>query len=194
MLDGRENDPAIRAALELGERVLWHSRPGAVRLVLSVAPRLARDMVFLLVIGFACYAGWRETATVPRLLLVALVLFIVWLLIRNLREATAASVSHYLITDRRIVLLTPRADPKCVVILPRAPTDVAERHRSRWIDGQPLVDRIAGGRATICIRYEHYRPRSINYPQMVYRSNVVRLYAVTDSVRAIDLIGRLGRR
>lgn len=181
-----------RAVLDPGERVLWQSSPGAGRLFLSVLPLLLRDIAFLLVLGFALYAGGAEAGLASRALCVALIALFGWLLVRHLRAAFAAGVSHYLITDSRIVLIMPRSNPAPFVILRRMPMDADERHRSRWLKGTPSIGRNTRGRATIRLPYEHYRQRSKSYPDMAYRTDTVRLHAVTDPDRAVALIGQSG--
>lgn len=191
---GVMSDQAVRAVLEPGERIRWHGQPGAGRLFLSVVPALIRDVVFLTVLGFGFYAGWGARLTPYYLIAIATYVFLVWLLFRNVREGTAAGVSHYLVTDRRIILLTPRASPKLFVLLPRLPKDWAERRRTAWLDGRPVVGRIAGGRATIRLRYEAWMSKSINnYPEKAYRSRTIRMYGVTQPDRAIAAIAQLRR-
>ena len=189
-----EDEPTVRDALQPGETVLWHSQPGAGRLFLSVVPRLLRDTVFLTLLVFAIYAGWHQTTAPAQLLCAALVLFLCWLLIRNLHEGAAARVSHYLITDRRLILLTPRAAPKRFVILARMPKDVAERHRANWFKDVPISGQVSGGRATIRVRYEAWMSRSTqNYPEKAYRTRTICLYAVADPERAVEAITRIRR-
>ena len=188
-------ETATRAGLLPDERVLWHSRPGAGRLFLSVVPRLIRDVVFLSVIGFSLYAGgWQEATPTSRIACALLVPFLVWLLFINLREGTGARVSHYLLTDRRLILMTPRAWSPRFTVLPRKPSDIEKAHHSFWFDGEPQRGSITNGRATIRVRYEGYMAKStVNYPEKAYRSRTLRLYAVDDPDQAIAMIVQIRR-
>jgi hypothetical protein len=195
MPGGIDSDAAIRAVLAPSEQVLWHSHPGAGRLFVSVVPRLLRNIVFLAVTAFAIYAGWQETQMPARVLCVLIALLLIYLSIAALREGIAAGVSHYLVTDRRIIRLTPRAGQKLFVILPRVRGDMEKRHSSNCLSGTPTIGRIGAGRATIAIPYDEWRSRSINnYPDKVYRTRTVRMYAVAEPARAVEAIAQMRRR
>ncbi len=192
MIAGIDTDAAIRAGLLPDERVLWHSCPGAGRLFLSVVPRLVRDLIFLSVIAFGIYAGgWREADTTARVIIALVVVILIWSLASALREGTSARSTHYLVTDRRILLLAPRG--WSFVILPWMPKDVAERHRLAWLDGAPEHGPVHDGRGTLRIRYQAWMQRSRNYPDMVYRSRMIRLYAVIDPDKAVEMIAQIRR-
>ena len=190
MRDLNDASETFRQLLEPGERLLWHSQPGARGLFLSVLPRLLRDLVFLALVVAALALAWRGQVAAQNLAIVALLgVVLLYSLFREIREATAARISHYLITDRRLIIILPR--------MKMGTRSITRGRREEPYDsaGLPALS-IAGpaasgrsheGRATLTVPVRGYVPVPSGTGASVerYRTFPLKLIAVADPEAAL---------
>lgn len=188
MRDLVQAEPSFRDALEPGERVLWHSHPGAGALFLSLLPRMLRDLAFLaLAVAALLLVRPGEVQPWNLAILFALVIFLSWSLYREWREATASKVSHYLITDRRLVWILPRAEGRKLwsIWQPSERTEDPELARIIAVD----LGRVRAGRATVRIRLKSF-VKGRNSDVRFWVKTRVRLHGVTEPEKAVQLLQR----
>jgi hypothetical protein len=194
MRDQGEGNEAFRQVLEPGERLLWHSEPGARGLFLAVLPRMLRDLVFLAFVLAGLYFSPLDHTAPRNLLILALLgLFLLYLLFREVREATASKVSHYLITDRRLIVILPRAWKGNRSVLR---TSDGRRYDSGGFPilttfGSAKSGRIRGGRATLTVPVSGYVPVPYQTGASIegYRTFPLKLIAVADPEAALAALG-----
>jgi hypothetical protein len=190
MRDPIEPDAPFRALLEPGERLLWHSPPGTRGLFLSVLPRLLRDLFFLAVAIAALLLGWSQTNDSARIVVILLALFLVWSLFGEAREATAARISHYLVTDRRLLVILPRG-AEGIRSYPHGRLGTALDSRGRTIasiNGPATHGKLRGGRATVTVPVRGYVTLSRNAARKGYRSWTVKLRDVAEPGKAVTAL------
>jgi len=189
MDEGDEAGEAFGPLKEPGERLLWHSRPGARGLFLSVLPRLLRDLCFIAIAVTALIFGWNRSEAGPRMVVVALILFLLWSLFREVREATAAKISLYLITDRRLIVILPRVrmGNRTITRAPReGPYDSAGLP-ALSIAGPATSGRLREGRANLIVPVRGYIPVPYQTGANIerYRTFPLKLIAVADPEAAL---------
>lgn len=188
MRDLVQLEPSFLDVLEPGERVLWHSQPGAGALFLSVVPRMLRDLVFLAAVLFALLAARPgEIAPWNLALIAGLAALLLWLLYCESREATASAVSHYLITDRRLLSILPRAWDMKVRSVWQSPVRNGDRTLARIVAVRHGA--IRGGRATVRIKLRDFTG-GINTNVRVWGTRRLGLYGVSEPETAVQLLGK----
>jgi hypothetical protein len=187
MRDLTETGEPWRALLEPGERVLWHSQPGARGLFLSVLPRLLRDLVFLALVVVAILLGWERTNESARGIVILLALFLLYSLFREVREMTAARVCHYLVTNRRLVVILPRGtEGTRSYPFDRLSTALDSRGRTiASVSGTASHGKVREGRATVTVPVRGYITVSRNAARKGYRTWPLRLIAVAEPEKAV---------
>lgn len=153
MGEGLHTPPPFQDLLDKGERVVWHGQPGARALFFSELPRLA---VIALLLGLAL-ALLLLSLTAPfgvmweaALLFSLLTALAGWRLHRAWREAKGAAVSHYVITNRRLILILP-----CIALL-KGPLSIQlrragleDRDDTLFLAGAKRIGRVRDGRSTV---------------------------------------------
>jgi hypothetical protein len=187
MAEGDEAEAAFAGLREPGERLLWHSRPGPRGLFISVLPRLLRDLAFLAFAGAALALGWGRTDAGPRIIVIALILFLLWSLFREARDASAAGVSRYLVTDRRLIVIQPRG-AEGTRSYPHGRLGAALDSRGRAIaslHGPATLGKVRNGRATVTVPVRGYVTTSRNSARKGYRCWAVKLLEVAAPDKAV---------
>src|SRR6478672_5757602 len=183
---------AFRSELEPDERLLWHSQPGARGLFFSVLPRLLRDLVFLSLVVAAILFGWERTNDGARAIVILFALFLLYSLFREIRETTAAKISHYLITDRRLIIILPRVwmGNRSILRGQRPSRYDASGLPTLTTAGRATSGKLRSGRATITVPVRGY----ITVPSHAgggvegYRTFTLKLIAVTEPDAALALL------
>lgn len=202
-------DRAIRAALTPDEHVLWHSQPGAMSLFLDTVPRIVRDVICLVLVIAGAILNWNQRADPVALTtyrqtsnsmlamtigLAVLAAILACVLIGSIRRALSAKISHYVITETRLIFILPRDYRVPYVFRRRGGAENADRTRPILVDAVTRGE-MRGTRATVRFSAVGDFRIQLRYTSVIrYRTMPFKMIAVTDPDAAVALLGKYARQ